>query len=43
MLTMLQHIFTSYGVIDEIDFEEIAVNIMELYDPKESLAQLIKQ
>ena len=38
---MLQHFFTPYGAIDEIDLEENAVKIMEHYDPAEPLARLI--
>ena len=37
-LTMLQHLFSSYGVIDEIDLEENSVKMMGLYDPAELLA-----
>ena len=32
-LTMLQHIFFSYGVINEINLEENAVKIIGSYDP----------
>ena len=32
-LTILQHIFTSYGAIDEINLEENAVKLMDPYDP----------
>ena len=42
-LTMLQHIFSRYGVIDEINLEENAVKMMEPYDPVEPLARLIEQ
>ena len=42
-LTMLQHIFDSYGAIDEIDLEENAVNMMGPYDPAEPLYRLNKQ
>ena len=37
-LTMLQHVFSRYGVIDEINIEENAVNIMGPYEPTGSLA-----
>ena len=33
MLTVLQHIFTSYGAIDKIDLDEMAVKMIEPYDP----------
>ena len=42
-LTMLQHIFASYGVINKIDLEENALKIMGPYDPAEPLARLIEQ
>ena len=42
-LTMLQHLFSSYGTIDAIDLDENAVKMMGPYDPAEPLAQLIKQ
>ena len=41
-LTMLQHLFASYRLIDEIDLEENAVKMMEPYDPDEALSRLIK-
>ena len=41
-LTMMQHLFSSYGAIDEIDLKENAVKIMGPYKPAENLAQLIK-
>ena len=40
-LTMLQHMFSSYRVIDEIDLEENAVKMMGPYNPAEPLALLI--
>ena len=40
-LTMLQHMFSSYGVINEIDLEENAVKIMGPYNPTEPISQLI--
>ena len=40
---MIQHLFSRYGAIDDIDLEENAVNMMGLYDPVESLARLIDQ
>ena len=43
ILAMLQHMFTSYGAIDEIDLEENAVKMMETYEPEEPLAQMIKE
>ena len=42
-LTMLQNIFSSYRVINKIDLEDNAVNIMGPYNPAESLARLIDQ
>ena len=39
---MLQHLFSSYVKIDEIDREENSVNMMGPYDPIEPLARLIK-
>ena len=42
-LTMLRHLFASYGAINEIDLEENAVKMMGLYGPAEPLAQLIEQ
>ena len=32
-LTMLQHLFSGYGAIDETDLEENAVKMMGPYDP----------
>ena len=40
-LDMLQHLFTSYEAIKEINLKENTVKIMEPYDPAEPLAQLI--
>ena len=42
-LKMLQHLFTSYGVIDEIDLKENAVKMIVLYNPTEPLARLIEK
>ena len=42
-LTMLQHLFASYGLIGEIDLEESAVKMMGPYNPAEPLSQLIEQ
>ena len=42
-LTMLQHLFSSYGAIDEINLEENTVNMMGKYNPAEILAQLVEQ
>ena len=42
-LTILQHILSSYGAIDGIDFEENAVKMMGPYNPAEPLARLIEQ
>ena len=42
-LQMIQHLFTSYRAIDEIDLEENAVKMMRPYDPTESLFCLIDQ
>ena len=41
-LIMLQHLFASYGVINEIDLEENAVKMMGPYDLVEPLSQLIQ-
>ena len=43
VLTVLHHIFTSYGVIDKFYLEENAVDTMGPYDRDELLSQLIKQ
>ena len=40
-LTMLQHLFSGYRTIDEIDLEKNYVKMMGPYDPAEHLAQLI--
>ena len=37
-LNMLQQLFSSYGVTDEIDLEENAVKMMGPYNPTETLA-----
>ena len=37
-LTMIQHIFSSYGAIDKVDLEENSVKIIGPYDPVEPLA-----
>ena len=42
-LTMLQHIFSKYGTIDELDLEENTIKMMGPYDPAETLARLIEQ
>ena len=42
-LTMLKHIFSRYGAIDEIDLEENTVKMMGPYNPAEPLARLIEQ
>ena len=42
-LTMIQHLFTSYGAMHEIDLEENEAKIMGPYDPAEPLARLIEQ
>ena len=42
-LTMLQHLFASYGLIDEIDLEENSVKIMGRYESAEPLSRLIEQ
>ena len=42
-LKMVQHIFTSYRVIDKIDLEENMVNMMGLYNPTEPLVRLIDE
>ena len=40
---MLQHLFASYGAIDEIYLEENSVKMMGPYDPAKTLARLIEQ
>ena len=40
-LTMLQNLFSSYGVIDEINLEENGVNMMGPYNPTEPITRLI--
>ena len=42
-LTMLQHLFSSYGAIDNIDLEENAVKMIGPYDPTEPLDRMIEQ
>ena len=42
-LVMIQHLFASYRVIDEIDLEENVVNMMGPYDPTETLSRLIEK
>ena len=42
-LTMLQHLFSSYGAIYEIDLEENSVKMMVPYNPAEPLSQLIEK
>ena len=37
-LTMLQHLFYSYGAINKTDLEENTVKMMGPYDPAETLA-----
>ena len=37
-LTMLQHLFSSYRAINEIDFEENVVKTMGPYDPAEPIS-----
>ena len=43
VLEMLQHLFRSYGEIDEIEPKENTVNMMGPYDPVEPLSRLIDQ
>ena len=40
---MLQHLFSSYWEIGEINFEENAVKMIGPYNPAEPLVQLIEQ
>ena len=40
-LQMIQHLFNSYGAIDEIDLEENAVKMIGPCDPAEPLVGLI--
>ena len=42
-LTMIQHLFSSYGAIEKNDLEEDAVKMMGTYNPTETLARLIEQ
>ena len=42
-LFMIQHIFISYGEIDELGLEENEVNMMGTYDPTDPLALFIEQ
>ena len=42
-LIMMQHLFSSYEAIDNIDLEENAVKIMGPYNPAEPLARIIEQ
>ena len=42
-LNMIQHLFSSYGTIDEIYLEENAVKMMGNYNPTEPIARFIKQ
>ena len=37
-LTILQHLFSSYRAIEEIDLDENSVNMMGPYDPVEPLS-----
>ena len=43
VITVLQHLFSSYRAINETYLEENAVKIMGPYDPAEPLARLIEQ
>ena len=42
-LTMIQHLFTSYGSIEKINLEENEVKMMGTYDPTEPLSRLIEK
>ena len=42
-LTIIQHLFSSYRVIDKIDLEENAVKMIGPYNPAEPISQLIEQ
>ena len=42
MLKITQHLFKSYGEIDEIDLKENTVKMMGPYDPADPLAHLIE-
>ena len=42
-LTILQHLFSSYRAIEEIDLDENSVKMMGPYDPVEPLSRLIEQ
>ena len=43
LLSMIQHLFSSYGTIDEIYLEENDVNMMGTYNPTEPIARFIKK
>ena len=43
ILDMMQHLFNSYGAIDETDLEENAVKMMGPDDPAEPLSHLIEK
>ena len=42
-LTMIKHLFFSYGVIDKIGIEKNAMKVMGPYNPAETLARLIEK
>ena len=42
-LQIIQHLFISYRVIDQIELKEKAVKMMGPYEPVDSLAWLIEQ
>ena len=42
-LTLIQHLLSSYGVIEKIDLKENAVKTMGPYSPAEPLIQMIEQ
>ena len=43
ILDMMQHLFNSYGAIDETDLEENGVKMMGLCEPVEPLSHLIEK
>ena len=42
-LIMLEHLFSSYGVMGKINPEENSVKMIGSYDPTEALSQLIEK
>ena len=40
---MINHVYITYGDIEDIDLEKNNMNMMKPYDPKQPLAALIQQ